>query len=67
MNTFRIKAFILLILSSGCNQSTPNVLSTYNKSTYSLSTESDFSPKDSVKVNFSLIFLIRKHQKILFR
>lgn len=60
MSRLSIKAFILifilLILSFGCNQSTPNLLSTYNKSTYSLSTASDDSPKDSVKVNVSFNF-----------
>jgi len=57
----RIRIFIALSLTSsililGCNQTTPKLLNTYNKSTYSLSTESDFSPKDSVKVNFSFNF-----------
>ncbi len=60
MSRLSIKAFILililLILSSGCNQSVPSLLSTYNKSTYSQSTASDDSPKDSVKVNFSFNF-----------
>lgn len=60
MNTFRIKAFILIFtlpfLIFGCNQSVPSLLSTYNKSTYSLSTASGDSPKDSVKVNVSFNF-----------
>lgn len=55
-----IKYFIipltLTILFSGCNKSSYNLLSTYNNSTYILSTTSEVSPNDSVQVNFRFNF-----------
>jgi hypothetical protein len=57
MRKFKIIiTFQALLLLVACNQSVPSLLSTYNKSTYSLSTASDDSPKDSVKVNVSFNF-----------
>ena len=57
MRKFKIIiTFLLLLFLVACNQSATNLLNTYNKSAYSLSTASDDSPKDSVKVNFSFNF-----------
>lgn len=59
MNTGTIKTIVILSflpLIVACNKSVPNILNTYNKSTYSLNTTPKTSANDSVKVNFTFIF-----------
>lgn len=59
MNTGTIKTIVILsflLLIVACNKSVPNILNTYNKSTYSLNTTPLTSANDSVKVNFTFNF-----------
>lgn len=59
MNAENIKTIIILSflpLLVACNKPSPNILNTYNKSTYSLNTAPKTSANDSVKVNFTFNF-----------